>query len=132
MVHVQGGELLLVNAHHVLGLGSHQPLLHLPPGHRVQTTVWYLQCGIIEAFNIPELEDMVDDNNESGQPEEDADEDKNLCEEPHLAETDSHDDLTDGDLATVIVSGEVVLEEKGIVDTLGHEDREEHNKNKLD
>ena len=35
VVDVQRGELLFVNTHHVLSLGSHQLLLHLKPGHRL-------------------------------------------------------------------------------------------------
>ena len=33
VIHIQGGELLFMDAHHVLCLGGHQPLLDLPPGH---------------------------------------------------------------------------------------------------
>ena len=46
----------LMDAHHVLGLGGEEALLHLPPRHGVEVTVGDLQSSVIEALNNKFLE----------------------------------------------------------------------------
>jgi len=131
VINIQGCQLLLVDAHHVLGLGGHQPLLHLPPGHRVQAAVWDLQSRIVETFYIPKLEDMIDNNNEPCQPEEDTNEYKQLGDEPHITEVDRDNELTNCNLVSIVVLRKCVFKKKGIVDAFCHENCEEHYKYEL-
>ena len=105
VIHIQRCELLLVDTHHVLGLGGNQLLLHLPPGHGLQTSVRDLEDIVVEHLDVPELEDVIDDHNESRDPEEYADEDEDLGEERHITEPDPLCHLAYGHLLTFVVLG---------------------------
>ena len=87
------------------------------------------ECCIVETLDVPELEDVVDDHYEPGQPEEDRDEDEGLREEVHLGVGRVEHDLAEGEL--VVLAGRLVPEEEGVVDTLGHEHGEEDNEDEL-
>ena len=82
MVDVQRGELLLVDAHHVLGLGRDQLLLHLAPHLRLQTRVHVLQRCVVETLDVSE---QVVHHHDQRHPEHPspADEDEHLDQEVH-------------------------------------------------
>ena len=87
------------------------------------------ECCIVETLDVPELEDVVDDDYEPGQPEEDRDEDEGLREEVHLRVGGVEHDLGEGEL--VVLAARLVPEEEGVVDTLGHEHGEEDDEDEL-
>ena len=80
MVDVLRGELLLVDAHHVLGLGRDQLLLHLPPHLRLQTRVHVLQRCVVETLDVSE---QVVHHHDQRHTEQAADEDEHLDQEVH-------------------------------------------------
>ena len=122
VIDVQRGQLLLVDAHHVLGLGGHQLLLHLEPGHGLcrekrklfsflfgeeggltETAVRDVEGGVVETLDVPILNYVVEHSEGPGQPEEDADHDEDLSEEPHLSPVDELHHLQQRDLVAVFV-----------------------------
>jgi len=131
VVDVQRGELLLVDAHHVLGLRRDQLLLHLAPRHRLQARVRDLERRVVEALDVPELEHVVHHHDQPRHPEQAADEDEHLGEEAHVVVADRSGDVIQRHLAAVIGLQRLVPEEDGVVDTLGQEDREEHHEYEL-
>merc|ERR1719483_922877 len=86
----------------------------------------------MKTLDVPELEDVIDNYNKPGDPEKNADQDKHLGEKPHLSKTNTDYDITYGDLATVVVSRQIVLKKKWIVNALCHEDREDDHEYELD
>ena len=52
--------------------------LHLPPGDRLQAGVRDLEGGVVEAFDVPELKHVVQHHQQSGEPEQAADQDEHL------------------------------------------------------
>ena len=68
-----------------------------------ETAVGDVEGGVVEALDVPVLHYMVDHSEGSGQPEEDADQDEDLGEEPHLPPADGLHHLYQRDLVPVLV-----------------------------
>ena len=60
MINVQIGQLILVNAHHVILLRSNQPTLNLSPGDGIQFVIINMESLVEKAFNVPILKELVE------------------------------------------------------------------------
>ena len=92
-----------MNTHHVFSLSRDQLLLNLPPGDGLETGVRDLESGVVEAFDVPELEHVVDDHDHPGHPEQAADQDEHLGQEAHVTETNITGHVKQGDFLSVII-----------------------------